>query len=89
MRKIVPEIELEKTSKYYVKPYCLKKDGSGKWKKESFEIDHTLGGQFRVMFVDKTRNDEDSVAVLYKYDGHINVWHELGYCTPSRIDFIK
>jgi energy-coupling factor transporter ATP-binding protein EcfA2 len=89
MRKIVNEIELDKTSKYYVNPYRLKRDSTGKWKKESFEIDHTLGGQFRAMFVDKTRNDEDSQAILYKYDGHINVWHELGYCTPSRIDFLK
>jgi energy-coupling factor transporter ATP-binding protein EcfA2 len=89
MRKCVNEIELDKTSKSYINPYRLKKDASGKWKKDYFEIDHTLGGQFRIMFVDKTRNDEDSVAVLYKYDGHINVWHELGYCTPSRIDFLR
>jgi replicative DNA helicase len=89
MRKVVNEIELDKTSKYYMNPYRLKRDSSGKWKKDFFEIDHTLGGQFRIMFVDKTRNDEDSVAILYKYDGHINVWHELGYCKPSRIDFLK
>jgi replicative DNA helicase len=89
MRKCVNEIELDKTSKYYINPYRLKKDSSGKWKKEPFEIDHTLGGQFRIVFVDKTRNDEDSKAVLYKYDGHINVWHELGFCSPSRIDFLR
>jgi replicative DNA helicase len=89
MRKLVNEIELDKTSKHYIHPYRLKRDGTGKWKKDFFEIDHTLGGQFRIMFVDKTRNDEDSKAVLYKYDGHVNVWHELGYCSPSRIDFLK
>jgi hypothetical protein len=88
MRKVVNELELDKESKHYIKPYRIKKD-NGKWKKDFFEIDHTLGGQFRVVFVDKTRNDEDSVAILYKYDGHINVWHELGYCTPSRIDFLR
>lgn len=88
MRKVVNEIELDPKSKHYIKPYKLKKVND-KWKKEFFEIDYTLGGQFRIMFVDKTRNDEDSVAVLYKYDGHINVWHELGYCTPSRIDFLR
>jgi energy-coupling factor transporter ATP-binding protein EcfA2 len=89
MRKIVNEIELDKTSKHHINPYRLKRDSNGKWKKDFFEIDHTAGGQFRVMFIDKTRNDEDSAAILYKYDGHINVWHELGYCTPSRIDFLK
>jgi replicative DNA helicase len=89
MRKIVNELELDKESKHYIKPYRLKRDANGKWKKDFFEIDHTLGGQFRVVFVDKTRNDEDSVAILYKYDGHINVWHELGYCNPSRIDFLR
>lgn len=88
MRKVVNEIELDPNSKHFVKPYRLKKE-NGKWKKDFFEIDHTLGGQFRVMFVDKTRNDEDSQAILYKYDGHINVWHELGYCSPSRIDFLR
>lgn len=90
MRKVVNEIELNPapTNKFYLNPYRLKKV-NGKWKKEKFEIDQTLGGQFRIIFVDKTRNDEDSTAILYKYDGHINVWHELGYCTPSRIDFLR
>lgn len=88
MRKCVNEIELDPTNKFYIKPYRLKKEG-GKWKKDFFEIDHTAGGQFRLLFVDKTRNDEDSQAILYKYDGHINVWHELGYCSPSRIDFLR
>ncbi|MBD1379091.1 DnaB-like helicase C-terminal domain-containing protein [Metabacillus arenae] len=88
MRKVVNEIELNPENKYYMRPYRLKKD-NGKWKKDFFEIDHTLGGQFRIVFVDKTRNDEDSKAILYKYDGHINVWHELGFCSPSRIDFLR
>lgn len=89
MRKVVNEMELNPESKYYIKPYRLKKGEDGKWKRDYFEIDHTLGGQFRIIFVDKTRNDEDSVAVLYKYDGHINIWHELGYCNPSRVDFLR
>lgn len=88
MRKVVNEIELNPESKHYMRPYRLKKE-NGKWKKDFFEIDFKLGGQFRVVFVDKTRNDEDSMAILYKYDGHINVWHELGYCSPSRIDFLR
>lgn len=88
MRKVVNEIELDPTNKFYLHPYKLKKVND-KWKKEPFEIDYELGGQFRIVFIDKTRNDEDSQAVLYKYDGHINVWHELGYCSPSRIDFLR
>ncbi|MNF95591.1 hypothetical protein D3C84_783540 [compost metagenome] len=88
MRKVVNEIELNPESKFYMRPYRIKKE-SGKWKKDFFEIDHKLDGQFRIVFVDKTRNDEDSKAILYKYDGHINVWHELGFCTPSRIDFLR
>lgn len=89
MRKCITEIELDPANKFYIKPYRLKKGSNGKWNPDYFEIDHKLGGQFRIVFVDKTRNDEDSVAILYKYDGHINVWHELGYCKPSRIDFLK
>ena len=90
MRKVVNEIELDPKSKFFIKPYKLKKNEStGKWFKDFFEIDYSNGGQFRIMFVDKTRNDEDSTAILYKYDGHINVWHELGYCSPSRIDFLR
>lgn len=89
MRKCVNEIELDPSSKYYINPYKLKRDNNGKWKKDYFEIDYTMGGQFRLMFIDKTRNDEDSKALLYKYDGHINIWHELGFCSPSRIDFLR
>jgi energy-coupling factor transporter ATP-binding protein EcfA2 len=88
MRKCINEIELNPESKHYIKPYRLKKE-SGKWKKDFFEIDYNMGGQFRIVFVDKTRNDEDSKAILYKYDGHINIWHELGFCSPSRIDFLR
>ncbi|MEW5569727.1 DnaB-like helicase C-terminal domain-containing protein [Rossellomorea marisflavi] len=88
MRKVVNEIELNPDTKQYMRPYRLKKI-NGKWTKDYFEIDYKAGGQFRIIFVDKTRNDEDSVAILYKYDGHINVWHEMGYCTPSRIDFLR
>ncbi|MBL4951067.1 DNA helicase [Neobacillus sp. YIM B02564] len=89
MRKCIKEIELDPNNKYYINPYRLKRDINGKWRKETFEIDHTLDGQYRIVFVDKTRNDEDSKAILYKYDGHINVWHELGFCSPSRIDFLR
>ena len=34
-----------------------------------------------VCFVDKTRNDEDKITVLFEWQGAWNQWREIGYCT--------
>lgn len=38
--------------------------------------------RYRLMFLDKTRNDEDDICVISRFDGQWNSWKEIGYCSP-------
>lgn len=37
--------------------------------------------KYVVIFINKTRNDEDSNQIIYQWDAQWNKWNELGYCT--------
>jgi hypothetical protein len=37
--------------------------------------------KYLILFLDKTRNDEDKQTLLYHFDGKYNKWREVGYCT--------
>lgn len=39
--------------------------------------------KYRILFLDKTRNDDDDICLLYQFDGAWNKWYEVGYCTPK------
>lgn len=69
--------------KYDVKPYRFKKDSNGKYTKIKEEIQLNPEKKYRIVFLDKTRNDEGETAILYQFDGAWNKWTELGYCTPK------
>lgn len=60
--------------KYDCKPYKLK----GK-EKEYLTLDKDK--LYVVLFIDKTRNDDNAKCILYKWDSVWNKWTELGYCT--------
>lgn len=66
-----------------VKPFRLKRDGNGKLTnvKEYMELDTSK--KYRIMFINKTRNDEDDLCILFRFDGAWNKWTEIGYCTPK------
>ena len=66
--------------KYDVKPYKFKRDDSGKYTniKEIIELDPNK--VYRIIFLDKTRNDGGGVCLLYEFKGAWNEWVELGYC---------
>lgn len=65
--------------KHDVKPYTLKKEKDGTWKRdESIQLDPTK--RYMVVFVEKTRNDEDRQQVLYEFNGRYNIWREIGRC---------
>lgn len=68
--------------KYYVKPYRFKRDGTGKFTKIKEEIQLSKDKKYRLVFLEKTRNDEGEVVLLFQFDGAWNKWTELGYCTP-------
>lgn len=36
--------------------------------------------KYKVIFINKTRNDEGSHQILYEWNGAYNSWKELGYC---------
>ncbi|MGK4040813.1 DnaB-like helicase C-terminal domain-containing protein [Heyndrickxia oleronia] len=69
--------------KYDVKPYKFKKDLNGKFTKIKEEIVLNPDKKYRIVFLDKTRNDEGETALLYQFDGAWNKWTELGYCQPK------
>ncbi|WP_170211261.1 LAGLIDADG family homing endonuclease [Robertmurraya siralis] len=72
-----------KGCKYDIKPYRFKKDSNGKFTNIKEEIVLKPDKKYRLVFLDKTRNDEGEIVLLYQFDGAWNKWIELGYCTPK------
>lgn len=69
--------------KFDVKPWKFKKDLNGKITGVKEEIILNPEKKYRIMFLDKTRNDEDDMAILYQFLGSWNSWREIGYCSPK------
>lgn len=73
--------------KYDVKPWKNARDKvTGKLTNniEYFELDKSK--RYRIVFLDKTRNDDDGLTLLYQFDGAWNSWKEIGYCNVSHIN---
>lgn len=65
-----------------IKPYRFKKvDGKFTSEREEIKLDKTK--KYKIFFHFKTRNDESGKTILYEFQGHINKWKELGYCTVN------
>lgn len=69
--------------KYDIKPYRFKKDTSGKFTSVKEYITLDPNKKYNLMFLDKSRNDEGDIVLVYQFDGAWNVWREIGYCTPK------
>lgn len=70
--------------KYDIKPFRFKKDPlTGKYTNIKEPITLDPDKKYRILFLDKTRNDEGEIALVYKFDGAWNKWVELGYCKPK------
>ena len=67
---------------YDIKPYRQKKDGNGKFTNDREEIILDKEKKYKIMFLSKTRSDENGVAVLYEFNGAWNKWVEIGKCNP-------
>lgn len=65
------------------KVYQLQKDESGKYTKVKRMITLDQDKKYIVVFLDKTRNDEDKQQVLYEVNGRFNTWKEIGHCNIS------
>lgn len=69
--------------KFDVKPWRFKKDSHGKITGVKEELTLKPDKKYRILFLEKTRNDEDDICLLYQFDGAWNKWYELGYCSPK------
>ena len=66
---------------YDCKAYQLQRNEDGKYTKAKKMITLDPDKKYVVVFLDKTRNDEDKQQVLYEVNGRFNSWREVGYCT--------
>jgi len=68
--------------KYDIRPYKFKRDPiTGKLTKIKEYITLDVEKKYRILFLDKTRNDEGEICIVNQFDGAWNVWREIGYCT--------
>lgn len=70
-----------KDERYDVKPYQLVKDDGGKYTNVKKPIDLDTDKKYMIIFLDKTRNDEDKKQILYSFNGRFNLWKEIGFCS--------
>lgn len=82
MRNVYDE-ELDPKSKYYCKPFRLKKVND-KWIEEEYQPDRNA--VWRMIFPDKTRSGANSsdtgVAYLLKFSGDHAIFREVAQCRP-------
>lgn len=85
MRNVYPEELNPEDKKFYCKPFKYKRDESGKWHEESVKVDPNK--QYRMMFISKCRNGENSqsgnYAMLLNFDGSHGVVSECCLCRPK------
>lgn len=89
MMRSVWEDERDPKSKFYIKPWRFKKDENyqyvkdenGKRVKEEIQLDPDE--KYMIIFIDKTRADEDKQTLLYRWRGRFNDWREEGFCTVT------
>lgn len=83
MRTMYSE-ELEEKSKFYCRPFRLKKIDD-KWIEEEYKPDPN--GVYRVLFVEKNRNGGNSsdtgCAYILKFDGDHAIFREVAQCRPK------
>lgn len=74
-----PLWEDERTGgKYDVHPWHMK-PGTNNKVREDIKLDPKE--KYVLVFVDKTRADEDKQTLIYHWKAHYNKWEELGWCT--------
>ena len=67
--------------KFDVHPYRLNKDDNKIH--ESIELDPNK--KYYVLFLDKTRSDQDKQCLLFEWNPRFNKWKELGFCKVSNM----
>jgi hypothetical protein len=59
----------------------MKRDDNGKFTNARELITLDRDKKYMIIFVNKTRNDEDNQTLVYEFNGNYNVWKEIGFCT--------
>lgn len=85
LRDCFPDVEFDKKSKYYCKPYRLEKDEiTNKWREVEFEPDPRA--TYKIAFLDKCRSGENSSssgkAYLLEFKGENCTFIEKAMCRP-------
>lgn len=84
MRSVYAD-EIDPKSKFYCHPFRREQDASGKIVEREYEVDRT--STWRMLFVDKNRNGQDSigdgVAYLLKFRGQFCTFSESFLCRPK------
>ena len=79
--------ELDKDSKYYIKPYRRELVGD-KWVEKEVELDKNQ--IYRVMFIAKARDcltfDDSNCAIIINFNGFTNTFKEVCLCSPKRLN---
>ena len=81
----VYETEFDEKSKWYCRPFKWKKNDDGKWVEEKYVPTST--GNYRMLFVAKCRNGENSTssgqAQLLSFNGSMGIFGEAALCKPQ------
>ena len=89
-RKVIPELEFNESSPYYIHPFRSKRrknnKGEDEWYQEPYKPDPTK--TWRIFFIDKARRGPDSndlnEAYLSRFDADHASFYETSKCVPSR-----
>ena len=84
-RKVVPEVEFDPSSPYYIKPFRSKQRADGTWYEEPYTPDPSK--TWRIFFINKARRGPDSndtqTAYLSRFDPEHASFYETAKCHPS------
>ena len=84
-RKVVPELEFDPNSPYYIKPFRSKQKEDGTWYEEPYTPDPTK--TWRIFFINKARRGPDSndtqIAYLSRFDPEHASFYETAKCRPT------
>ena len=89
-RKVVPDLEFDPQSPYYISPFRSKlrtnANGEEEWYRENYTPDPTK--TWRIFFIDKARRGPDSndtnEAYLSRFEPDFASFFETSKCIPSR-----
>lgn len=86
IRDCFPDVEFDKKSKYFCRPYRLEKDEiTGKWREIEYEPDPKK--VYKMVFLDKCRSGENSSssgkAYLLEFRGENCTFVEVAMCRPA------